>query len=251
MGRAGEELGGSHGAISHQVRALEEQLGVKLFSRAKRKLQLTAAGRQLPGSVIKGFDCIVDGSLYLDPGSTAGPLLIACTQTTAASWALRHVGEFQLSHPQIEIHLVEIQPQQKDIPPEIDIAICYGEPIASDRHVRQILAPQLYPVGSPRILHDQQLVNRPEHLTRFPLLHDRQNSWDDWFAAMGVEKPANIRQMYFFNTVIAINAARQGLGIALCNSIEIENELREGQLVKLLDRATPEAERYFLLTDEP
>ncbi len=251
MGKAGQELGVTHGAISHQVRALEKQLGIKLFSRANRKLRLTGAGRQLLVSVSNGFDCFVEGSLHLDPSSMAGPLVIGCTQMIGASWALRYFREFQLSYPQTEIHLVEIQPRQKEIPAEVEVAFCYGEPLAPDRLVRRMLTPPLYPVGSPRILHTQPTVTHPDQLAHFRLLHDSNNSWSDWFSTMGATEPVNASHMHFFNTVLAINAARQGLGVALCNSLEIENELRDGQLVKLFDQAIPESSSYYLVTDHP
>ena len=83
LGRAGEELGVTHGAISHQVRALEAQLGVKLFIRANSRLQLTDAGQRLLMAVGEGFEKILEGAQHLDPDSLAGSLIIACTQTRA------------------------------------------------------------------------------------------------------------------------------------------------------------------------
>ena len=80
MGRAGEELGVTHGAISHQVRALEQQLGVKLFIRANNRLKLTGAGKRLLNAVREGFDRIVDGTLQLDPDSLTGVLVIGCSR---------------------------------------------------------------------------------------------------------------------------------------------------------------------------
>ena len=118
MGRAGDELGVTHGAISHQVRILEQYLGIKLFIRANNRLKLTSSGEHLLDAVRDGFECIIDGALRLDPDSLTGSLIIACTESTGASWAVMHIGEFQLQYPQIDVHVVEVQPQQKDIPRE-------------------------------------------------------------------------------------------------------------------------------------
>ena len=85
LGRAGSELGVTHGAISHQVRALEDKLGLKLFTRANNRLQLTSAGEHLLSSVRDGFDRIVDGALHLNPDSIAGELTIGCTHTSGSS----------------------------------------------------------------------------------------------------------------------------------------------------------------------
>jgi LysR family glycine cleavage system transcriptional activator len=251
MGRAGDELGVTHGAISHQVRILEQYLGIKLFIRANNRLKLTSSGEHLLDAVRDGFECIIDGALRLDPGSLTGSLIIGCTESTGASWAIRHIGEFQLQYPQIDVHVVEVQPQQKDIPREIDVAICYGEPEAGSRRVELLVSPPVFPVCSPRILHDIPAITRPGHLDRLTLLHDSQNNWSNWFTAMGEPEPENMRQIHFYSTSLSLTAARLGYGVALCNLFEIHEDLREGRLVKLLKRAVPESHNYYLLTNQP
>ena len=91
LGKAGEQLGVTHGAISHQIRALEEQLGVVLFSRANNRMALTAAGISLYDSVRDGFDLIADGARHLSRDKMSGTLHIACTQTMATCWATKHI----------------------------------------------------------------------------------------------------------------------------------------------------------------
>lgn len=250
LGRAGEELGVTHGAISHQVRALEEHLGVKLFDRSQNKLQLTDAGKRLLNAVTEGFNTILDGALHLDPDSLAGTLTIGCTQTAGASWMAKHISDFHAQYPQTEIHTVELKPQQKDIPREIDVAICYGQPVAGDRRVKELTSPPIFPVCSPRLLHNSKSVSRAEDLTRFPLLHDRQNSWDRWFSAMNLDVPDTVKQIYFFSTNLSLSAARHGYGVALCNHFEVKEDLREGRLIQLLNRTIPESHSYYLLADQ-
>jgi len=251
MGRAGDALGVTHGAISHQVRALEQQLKVKLFIRTNNRLKLTSAGERLLNAVREGFDSIAAGAQHLDPDNLVGTLVIACTESTGASWAIRHIGEFQLQYPQISIHVVEVQPQQKDIPGEVDVAICYGKPEADGRRLEELVSPSIYPVCSPKILHDLPLITRPEQLCQLTLLHDRQNNWNNWFAAMHVRLPDETRQIHFYNTNLSLTAARLGYGVALCNAFEIQEDLRDGRLVKLLNRPIPESHNYYLLTNHP
>jgi len=250
MGRAGEDLGVTHGAISHQVRALEQQLGVKLFIRANNRLKLSGAGEHLLKAVRDGFDRIVDGTLHLDPDSLTGALVIGCTQSTGASWAVKHIGEFQLQYPQIDIHVVETQPRQTDIPREIDVAICYGKPTAGGRQLEELASPLVYPVCSPRILHGIPAITRPGHLGRLTLLHDNQNSWSRWFAAMDEPEPENVKQVHFYSTNLSLTAARLGYGVALCNLFEIQEDLLQGSLVKLLKKAVPETHNFYLLTNQ-
>lgn len=251
LGRAGEDLGVTHSAISHQIRSLEETLETQLFSRDRRQLALTEAGERLFTAVQEGFDRIVDGALHLDSDTLSGKLFIGCTQATAASWAIRHINDFQLSYPSVEVHLLEIRPQQKEIPREIDVAICYGEPLAGDRVVTELASPPLYPVCNPRLLHGTPPVTRPEHLGRFPLLHDGQNRWADWFAKMDVPMPEGVRQIHFYSANLSHTAARQGCGVALCNPFEIQEDLSQGRLIKLLERTIPESHGYYILSNSP
>jgi LysR family glycine cleavage system transcriptional activator len=247
LGRAGSELGVTHGAISHQVRALEEKLGLKLFIRANNRLQLTSAGEHLLNSVRDGFDRIVDGALHLNPDSIAGELIIGCTHTAGSSWAVKHIMQFQANYPQMEIRVVEVRPQQQDIPSEIDIAICYGKPNVGNRRLEALISPSVFPVCSPALLFGRESIENPEQLTRLPLLQDDQNTWPRWFSAMDVDVPDSIRQTHFFSTALSLTAARNGFGVALCNPLEVQDDLREGRLVKVLEDSIPESHKYYLL----
>ncbi len=249
LGRAGEELGVTHGAISHQLKNLEAYLGVPLFDRAGRRLQLTPFGERLLHQVEAGFDQIVDGLLHLDPDELAGRLTIACTPTTAASWAVRQISEFQLAYPSMDIHLVEISPNQRNIPREVDVAICFGKPSPGGRKLELLAEPQLYPVCSPALLHGKPAVTRPEHLAGFTLLHDDQNRWEDWFHTANAPPPEQGPGIHFYSAHLAHVAARQGYGVALCNPFEIQEDLSRGRLMKLLNHTIPESHSYFILTN--
>ena len=249
LGRAGSELGVTHGAVSHQVRALEEKLGIKLFTREHNRLQLTSAGEHLLNSVRDGFDRIVDGALHLNPDSIAGELTIGCTHTSGSSWAVKHIMQFQANYPQMEIRVVEVRPQQSEIPSEIDIAICYGKPDVGNRRLEDLISPSVFPVCSPTLLFGQESIESPEQLTRLPLLQDNQNTWPRWFSAMDVDVPDSIRQTHFFSTALSLTAARNGFGVALCNPLEVQDDLREGRLVKVLENSIPESHKYYLLTN--
>jgi len=251
LGRAGDALGVTHGAISHQVRALERQLKVKLFVRSNNRLKLTSAGERLLSAVRHGFDSIVEGALHLDPDNLTGTLVVACTESTGASWAIRHIGEFQLQYPQISIHVTVIKPRQRDIPREVDVAICYGKPEAGGRNLEELVSPPVYPVCSPQAQHGLPAITRPEQLAQLTLLHDSQNSWSDWFAAMNVVAPENMRQMHFQSTNLSLTAARLGFGVALCNTFEIQEDLRQGRLVKLMKKGVAESHNYYLLSNQP
>ena len=249
MGLAGEELGVTHGAISHQVRSLEEQLAVKLFDRVGNRIRLTDSGQRLLIAVQSGFETILEGTLHLDPNTLAGDLVVGFTQTAGVSWVAKQLCEFSIRYPQVDVRTVEIRPQQKSIPRDIDIAICYGKPNYEGRRLEALSSPPIFPVCSPRLLNGKKKVSRASHLTQFPLLYDSQNSWDRWFSEFDVDLPIEIKQLQFFSTNLTISAARAGYGVALCNLFEVQDDLKEGRLIQLLDRTISETQSYYLVAD--
>lgn len=250
MGKAGEELGVTHGAISHQIRSLEKALGVKLFTRNNNRLQLTDSGSRLLSAVSDGFDQILDGTLHLEPDNLSGRLVVGFTQTAGANWLIKTITEFQQTYPLIDIRTVEIKPQQKLIPREVDIAICYGKPDESARIVTELASLDIFPVCSPALLHNQEKISKHTDLTHFSLLHEGLNNWERWFANFDEQIPDNTKHIHLFNTNLTLSAAREGYGIALCNHLEAQSDLVQGRLIKLLNSSIPELSNYYLLTDK-
>ncbi|GAC18908.1 LysR substrate-binding domain-containing protein [Paraglaciecola arctica] len=248
MGKAGSELGVTQGAISHQVRLLEERLGVSLFSRAHNTLALTPAGIRLLTAVSQGLDLIVDGARNLDPQNINGSLVIGCTETIATSWAAQHICSFYEKYPEITITVAEIQPLQKVIPHDIDIAICYGKPQTDERLLTKIGAPTLFPVCSPTLLNQGRQRMRAQELSSFTLIHDGQVSWMRWMEQYGVDITSIDSNIYFPSTSQAIRAATLGAGVALSNTLETQQFIIDGQLVKLFDKPIDEEHSYYLMS---
>ncbi len=208
MSRAGEQLGVTHGAISHQIRALEEQLGVQLFSRAHNKLSLTPAGVRLYQAVNAGFNTIADGDRSLNLQELSGRLVIACSQTIASVWATQAICSFYEKYPSIDIEVREIKPLQKNIPLDVDFAICYGEPDSHCREVSEVAAPLLHPVCNPTLLKHRKPLRKAKDLLAFTLIHDGAVQWSRWFEHNGA--PGAAKNIYFPNTNQALMAARLG-----------------------------------------
>lgn len=248
MGKAGEDLGVTQGAISHQIRSLEERLEVQLFSRAHNKLTLTPAGNRLYSSVKTGFDVLLDGTRNLQPNDLEGPLVIACTHTIATNWAAKNICEFFQHYPTIDITIREIKPRQKTIPRDIDVAICYGEPDKDDRQIIKLSHPPLYPVCHPSLLRNRKPTQNPIDITNFTLIHDHQVSWNRWLREYGVSPEVTQSSIRFPNTSQALTAAKLGFGVALGNSLETQELIREGQLMRLLNKPIAEEKCYYLLT---
>jgi LysR family glycine cleavage system transcriptional activator len=133
MRQAAQELGVTHGAVSRQVKQLEEVLGVDLFNRSHNRLNLTAAGRRLMSTVGDALDRITESTLYLDPESVAGSLVVGATPSIITGWLLGLIRRFNERYPEIELRVVNLDPQASDLPAEISVAICFGEPDVPQR----------------------------------------------------------------------------------------------------------------------
>jgi LysR family glycine cleavage system transcriptional activator len=247
FGKAGAELGVTHGAISHQIRSLEEHLKVQLFSRAHNRLALTPAGQQLLIAVKEGFDRILDGMRHLDPGGLSGSLVIACTETIASSWAARHICDFHKQYPTVTITVRQILSRQKTIPRDIDIAICYGAPDQDDRRIIELGKPPLYPVCSPVLLQKREGEGGVEDIENFTLIHDQQVSWKKWCQNYSINSEEALSNITFPTTIQALRAASFGHGIALSNTLETRQLMNDGMLVRFLNRPIGEEESYYIL----
>ncbi|WP_101756717.1 LysR substrate-binding domain-containing protein [Oceanicoccus sp. KOV_DT_Chl] len=248
--KAAEELGVTHGAVSRQVKQLEQQLRVELFDRGHNRLALTSAGQRLLLGVQEGLDKIAASALYLDPESMAGRLTIASTPSISAGWLVRLMGGFSRQFPEIELHLLNIAPQQRELPSEVDVAICYGRPEAKQREIVELFRERYLPVCSPQLLDAAKPLDNPEQLMGYPLLHDRHGHWLRWFAAVGLGQERALQNMYLQDAFQVISAVREGYGIGLIDAIEIETDLQKGTLVTLFEQSVLAEQAHFLVTEQ-
>jgi LysR family glycine cleavage system transcriptional activator len=249
--KAGSELGVTQSAISHQVRSLEEQLNVKLFERSGNRLTLTPAGKQLLEKSSDAFDRLIDATEQMAPDTIAGKLTIGCTTNLLVSLLLNTVGRFRESYPEVDLEVIEIMPKQLDIPREVDLAFCFGEPTSKDRQVEALLKEEIFPVASPGLLQTIPRITRATQLLQLPLLHDNLGHWNRWLSAVGQSPSLVKNNLVFFNTHVALIAARAGLGVALGTWMEVHSDLRIGTLVKVVEKSIPEPDKYYLVTHFP
>ena len=249
--KAGQELGVTQGAISHQIRALEERLKQQLFVRAGNRLSLTPAGKLLLENSTDAFDRLIKGSEQLSPDTLAGKLTIGSTTTLLISLLLKTMDRFRKTYPEIDLEVVEIKPLQREIPREIELAFCFGKPASQDRQVEALLREEIFPVASPALLQTVPRITRPAQMMQLPLLHDNLGHWTRWLSTAGQSPVDAKNHLEFFNRHIAIAAARRNLGVALATRLEVYDDLRRGTLLKVLDKSIPEADKYYLVTHLP
>lgn len=251
MRRAAEELGVTHGAVSRQIRQLESQLDVRLFERSGRGLALTEQGRRLLSVVSDALDRLAEGALAIDPGSLHGGLVIGASPSISACWLLSLVGDFQRRYPGIEVRLEDIQPMQRAIPAEIEVAVCFGEPDAPRRVVRELFRERYAPVASPALIPQGAWSGRATDILRLPLIHDRHDRWQRWLANAGLDPSPSGSHLHVRDSYLGICAARDGCGVFLADRIEVGADLRNGVLVALGEPSLEARLSHYLVTDQP
>lgn len=249
--KAAADLGVSHGAISRQVRLLEQQLGVRLFDRSHNKLALTSAGLRLLEGVSASFDELTQAALYLNPQSMAGPLVVASTPSITVTWLVSIVGRFSQRYPEVEIRMVNIEPLQQQLPADVDVAICYGQAEPDGRELSALFTDQYFPVCNPRLLTQRNAVIKVSDLLAYPLLHDRHQHWPRWLAQYLPEHKQTPRGIYLSEAHQVLSAVREGFGIGLVDKTEVYQDLREGRLRALSEHKIAAQHQHYLLTDKP
>ena len=246
---AAERMGVTPGAVSQQVRLLEERMGVVLFVRGRHGVHLSEAGARVYPGLLKGFDQI-EASLallaHLAPGKT---LTISTVPSFAASWLVPRLGHFNALHPQIEVR-VEASAKRVDFQRErIDVALRHGLGQYPGLESIRLMAPVLLPVASPRLLAQGPVLKRPADSLKYPLLHDADRAdWQLWLQAHGVaDDPRAMRGASFEDDLLLLRAAAAGQGIALVQDTHAEEDLASGKLQLALDKPWPARFAYYLV----
>jgi LysR family glycine cleavage system transcriptional activator len=236
---AANELALTPAAISHQVRQLEEHLGVQLFVRGTRRVDLTAAGHSLFPALRDGFDAMTRAVQSVRAGSQPRAIVLSTTMAFASRWLLQRLARFSAQHPGIALHL-HTSDQPVDLQGGVaQMAIRYGPGAYPGLRCVPLLATRFAPVCAPALE-----VRSPQDLTRVPLIafewfrrEATTPDWPLWFERAGCA-PLQ-RQLHFSDEVHAIQAAIAGQGLALVNLALVEDELRTGVLCQPLDPVLP------------
>jgi DNA-binding transcriptional LysR family regulator len=228
---AAQELNLTPSAVSHAIRKLEETLGVKLFERSARKIQLSPEGEALLHHISRGFEEIRHG---LEMVSTRGPSLLRlhCAPSFAAQWLSPRLAGFFAEHPQIEVRLAASTEYARFETHEFDADIVYGRPKNPGDQIVPLGEELVTPLCTPAIA---ATIGQPADLRRHPLIQsdNKQIRWPAWFEANGLPLPPP-QGTRFDRSFLAIAAAADGLGIALESTRLAERELTSGRLVRPL-----------------
>jgi len=240
--RAAIELCVTQAAVSHQVKGLEERLGATLFRRLPRGLALTDEGLALLPTVRDSFEKIGDVLDRFEGGRVLEVLRVGVVGTFAVGWLLPRLPAFHDAHPFIDLRLFTNN-NRTDLAGEgLDCAVRFGDGAWHGTEATPLFEAPMSPLCAPAIA---ERLAEPAALAGETLLRSyRAADWPDWFAAAGVAAPA-IRGPVFDSSWVMVEAALQGVGVALAPPMMFERDLRQGRLVRPFDLSVS-AGRYWL-----
>ncbi|MBM3518056.1 MAG: transcriptional regulator GcvA [Alphaproteobacteria bacterium] len=247
--KAAAELHVTQGAISHQVRALEEHIGVPLFRRHNRALQLTAEGQDYWPAIRDALDRLDDATRRLKASEASGLLTVSVLPSFAARWLVPRLGLFRLRHPDIDVRIAAAAELANFVRDEVDVAIRHGHGNYPGLHSIKLLEEDLFPVCSPLLLQGGGApLQAPADLLHHTLLHDETKAgWRSWLEAAGVTVPATLRGPIFTDSGMTVAATIAGQGVALARSSLAAHDLGQGGLARPFALSLPYDYAYFVV----
>jgi LysR family glycine cleavage system transcriptional activator len=267
--KAAAELSVTPAAVSHQIKALEDHLGVKLFYRHNRALELTEAARAGLPKLREGFDGLAQAVERLRTHKGGGMLMVSAAPSFAARWLMPRLHRFLDTNPTIDVRisarLRQASTGKREVTAEratvdtwladSDIAILYGHGDYPDFQVDKLLALEITPICSPRLVaHPEHPLARPEDLRHHLLLHDDTGDlydgvsfWEVWLKAAGVEGVDLNRGPHFSHAVLAFEAAVEGHGVVATMPVLAGSDLNSARLVTPFALRVPLASAYYVV----
>jgi LysR family transcriptional regulator, glycine cleavage system transcriptional activator len=252
--QAAIELNLTQSAVSHRIRGLEDELGLSLFNRLTRRLELTPQGRALAHRVDHAISEIDRSVLDLSTTDPCSPLRVTMLPSVASHWLIPRLARIRDRHPDVEVQVLA-DPRLLDIRAEgIDLAIRFGSRPNASYHATRLMNDLVIPVCTPDLLRRHGAVESVEALIAMPLLHDSatvgdgsDSDWQSWLAHCGRSKLFCRSGQHFSEAGMLINAAMLGLGVALARVSLVADHIVGGALVCPLPIAAPTAYSYYLL----
>jgi LysR family glycine cleavage system transcriptional activator len=243
--RAADELHLTHGAISHQVRALEQELGTPLFVRNGRHVKVTPDGLKFAQVLAKAFGDIAAGADALRPGRGTQRLTVSAIPSFAARWLAPRLAQFIERHPDVEV-LLQASGHLQDLEREgIDVGIRFGRGQYPGMVVDRLMGDIHYPAVSPHY-RGGALPQTPAELAQATLLRSNE-PWLPWFRAAGLALAEPAGGVMFEDLSMLIRSAVDGDGVALVRHVVAMQEIASGQLVRLFDIAAPSPHDYYFV----
>ncbi len=246
---AAEELHVTHGAVSHQIKFLQQALGMELVVRQGRGVALTPAGQRLAPTLGDALSRLAQVIEAAQPDAKDKPLRISVLPSFAAKWLLPRLSAFMAAHPDIALTLDANLSIVNLHNTGIDLAFRYGPGQWPGVQAERLMGEEMLAVCSPSY-RSGKLPRRPRDLLRHPLLRDESTrAWHDWFRVAGVIGAVPKPAMAFSDAGLLLQAVLAGQGVALVRSVLAHDDIAAGRLLVLPGPRLPAAYAYYLVTD--
>lgn len=269
--KAAAELNVTPAAVSHQVRALEDYLGVELFHRYNRALELTDAARACLPKLQEGFECLAKAVEMLRAEKGTGMLTVSAAPSFAARWLMPRLHRFFAAHPEVDVRVSarirQVSERGKGTVAErttldnwlkdSDIAILYGRGDYPDLRADKLLSLTVTPICSPRLLTGANPLTHPGDLRHHMLLHDDtgdlydgESFWDLWLHAAGMDSTEMRRGPHFSHAVLAFEAAVEGVGVVASLPVLAAADLHAARLITPFSLRVPLLSAYYVVSHQ-
>ncbi|MBU6488909.1 MAG: transcriptional regulator GcvA [Burkholderiales bacterium] len=250
--RAADELFVTHGAVSHQIRALEDALGTPLFLRDGKRVRLTDAGCRYAKDVRSALMSLADATRAVREGQRARRLVVSSMSSFSARWMTPRIGRFIERHPEFDLELLSTNALTDFTRDDVDVAIRFGPGGYADLYTERLLDEVAFPVCAPTYS-PGALPKTPAELAASPrLLRSDDQMWSAWFKAAGLTGMSEPRRgVMYQDSSNLLQAAIDGQGIALVRQSIATHELAAGRLVRLFDIDAPSPSAYWFVCPPP
>lgn len=253
--RAAEELHLTQAAVSRQLRVLEEDLGVRVFDRAHRRVALTAEGRQMLHAVAPALAQLANAAEQVRATGGGVRLNIACDQSIAALWLPPRLPEFRAAHPDAAVRLIVSDDEAYCLADAHDVAIVHGTGEWPGFDATRLFGEEIFPVCSPSFAERHGPFHGVAALAALPLIELEDDHWDwinwrVWLTEAGVDGAIEGARLQINNYPLVLDAARRGQGLALGWRHLVDDDLQTGRLVRPLDASVTTEAGYFVLTPQ-
>ena len=254
---AAEELSLTPSAISHRINTLESELGILLFKRSHRKIELTKEGERIYIAVKSSFSSLNQEILEVKSNEISGELTVYSRPSFAQCWLVTRIAGFQKQYPAISLNILTGNENINFHGHGIDVAIYFDEKQPSKLYCQDIMTETIVPVCSPEYAEEFDLIGKINNLSQCTLLHDNQawgydsntDEWALWANNFNINCLASSTSIRFDRSDLAVIAAMNNAGVAMGRESLISNQIKRGELIKpFLDKKILCPQRYYVAT---
>jgi LysR family glycine cleavage system transcriptional activator len=246
--KAAEELFVTQAAVSHQIKSLEDFLGLKLFRRRNRSLLLTEDGQSYYLDIKEIFSALNEATRKLQSRSAKGALTVSLPPSFAIQWLVPRLSGFNSTYPGIDVRIQAIDREEDKLTDDVDVAIFHGRGNWPGLKAERLYAEYLLPVCAPALLMSDNPLKSPEDLLHHTLLHDAsRRDWMAYTKQLGLQH-INVQQgPIFSHSAMVVQAAIHGQGVALVNNVMAQTEIEAGRLVCPFNEVLVSKNAFYLV----